>query len=161
MNQMNQFMPKGKMADAPQGATVISPLNAGLRLIPNFVSTKPSFSAPLDVMLGKIWARVKQDYFGWSGDIRTFKLGAIKDSLCASDLMVVSLLVKNDDGIIDGAALEKALQNLTSFAKSEKGSLHISDYLCQDVPALRDLVDKYCASAGINCYFYPVPSLRR
>lgn len=156
MNQiLSKFTPRGKLQDAQPGCSVISPMNSGLRLIVNFVSIKPSFTQPLDLMIDRIWKRVKQDYYGWAGDLRNFKLGSIKDSLCASDIMVVNLLVKNEDGIVDAPALETALQKLTNFAKTEKASLHFSDHLVNEVPGLRDLADKYCATNGVNCYFYP------
>lgn len=160
MNQLpstNRFTPMGKMATAPQGSSILAPINSGTRMIVNFVSQGPKFDQKLDKMLERVWRRVREDYFGWSGDFRTFKLGAIKDTLVASDIMILSLLVRDKEGIIDAAALEKALQNLAAFAKVEKGSIHISELLIQEVPALKDLVKKYIAENSIHCYFYDLP----
>lgn len=155
---MNRFTPMGKMQQAPAGASVLSPINAGTRMIVNFVSLGPSkFDQKLDKMLERIWNKVRQDYFAWSGDIRGFKLGSIKDTLVNSDIMILSLLVRDKDGIVDAAALEKALQNLAAFAKYEKGSIHVSELLIEEVPALKELVKKYIAETGINCYFYDSP----
>jgi hypothetical protein len=154
---MNRFTVKGKMQHAPQGASVLSPLNAGTRLIVNFVSLGPKFDQPLDKLIERIWNKARQDYFGWSGDIRNFKLGNIKDTLVNSDIMILSLLVRDEKGVVDGEALEKALDKLTAFAKMEKGSIHISQFLIDEVPALKELVDKHCASNGVNCYFYDLP----
>ncbi len=154
---MNRFMPKGKMQNAPTGASIIAPVNAGLRLIVNFGSAKPSFDQELDKMLTRVWARTRQDHFAWTGDIRTFKLGNIKESLVASDIMIINLLVRDKDDMIDGSALEKALTNLAAFAKMEKGSVHISQLLIDEVPALKELVNKHLAENGVNCYFYTKP----
>jgi len=159
MEQFRSFMPKGKMQDALAGTTVIAPINSGLRLIPNFVSIKPSFTCKLDKMIDRIWGRVKKDYYGQSHNPREFKMGSIVDSLCSSDIFVISMVVKDEFGMIDSGALEKALVKLCAFAKDNKGSVHISQYLIDDVPPLRELLDKYCAANGINCYFYAYPSL--
>lgn len=154
---MNRFTPKGKMQDAPQGASIIAPVNAGLRLIVNFGSAKPAFDQKLDKMLTRVWVRARQDHFAWTGDIRLFKLGNIKESLVASDIMIVNLLVRDKDDMVDGAALEKALTNLAAFAKLEKGSVHISGLLIEEVPALRELAGKFLSENGIHCYFYESP----
>lgn len=157
----NKFMVPGKMQQAPAGASILCPINSGLRMIVNFVSLGPKFDQKLDKMLERVWNRVRQDYFSWSGDIRGFKLGAIKDTLVASDLMILNLLVRDEEGIIDADALEKALQNLSGFAKTEKGSIHISQLLIDEVPALKDLVKKYISDAGIHCYFYDLPAEKK
>lgn len=154
---MNRFTPKGKMQDAPPGASIIAPVNAGLRLIVNFGSAKPAFDQKLDKILSRVWVRARQDHFAWTGDIRTFKLGNLKDSLVASDIMIINLLVRDKDDMVDGPALEKALTNLLAFAKMEKGSVHISQLLIDEVPALKELVGKHLAENGVNCYFYTKP----
>ena len=164
MNQpfdMSRFTQKGKMQDAPKGQSVIAPINAGLRFIPNFVSIKPSFTSPLDIMLERIWRKVKQDYYSKSAEPRTFKLGAIFDTLCSSDIFVIGMVVKDEEGRIVADALETALQNLAKYAKSEKASLHISEHLSNDVSALRELVQRHCADVGVNCYFYSNPEPKK
>ena len=154
---MSRFTQKGKMQDAPAGSVVIAPVNAGIRIIPNFVSIEPKFDYKLDIIIDRIWNRVKQDYYAKISDFRNFKLGTIIDSLCASDIFVVSMVVRNKDGVIDATGLETALKNLTNYAKPHKSSLHFSLLLAEEVPPLRDLVKRYCADEGINCYFYAVP----
>lgn len=166
---MTRFTQKGKMQDAPKGQSVIAPINAGLRFIPNFVSIVPTmpgtgksnFSSPLDITLERIWRKVKQDYYSKSADLRTFKLGSIFDTLCSSDIFVVGMVVKNEEGLIVADALVAALKNLAKYAKSEKASLHISEHLSDDVPALRELIQLHCADVGVNCYFYANQELKR
>jgi hypothetical protein len=163
MNQLppssNRFTPMGKMQQAPAGASILAPINAGTRMVMNFVSLGPSkFDQKLDKMLERIWNKVRQDYFSWSGEIMNFKLGNIKDTLVNSDIMILSLLVRNKEGIVDAVALEKALQKLAAFAKYEKGSIHVSELLVEEVPALKELIKKYIAETGIHCYFYDAPA---
>ena len=154
------FMPKGKMQQAPEGSTVIAPVNGGLRFIPNFVGITPSFKAPLDRMIDRIWKRVKGDYYSRSSDPRNFKPGTIIDSLCASDIFVVSMVVRDApvsngyEPLINAKALEEALKKLSAFAKNDKASLHISHHLLAEVPPLPELLQKYCVDEGINCYLY-------
>lgn len=158
---MNRFIQAGKMQQAPEGSSIIAPINSGLRIIVNFVSITPKFDQKLDKMLEKVWRRVREDYFGWAGDFRTFKLGNIKDTLVASDIMILNLLVRGKDNIIDSEALEKALKALTEYAKYNKGSLHVSQLLIDEVPALRELVKRHASDNGINCYFYDLPAERK
>ena len=160
MNQLpfsNKFTPSGKMQDV-SGVSIISPMNSGTRIIVNFVSQGPSkFDQPLDKMLERVWRTVRTDYFSWSGDFRTFKMGSVKDTLVASDIMILSLLVRDKEGIVNAEALELGLKNLAAFCKFEKGSVHISELLIQEVPALKELVKKHIAETGIHCYFYTAP----
>lgn len=158
---MNKFTVQGKLQQTPPGSLITAPLNAGTRLIINFVSLGPKFDQKLDKAIEKVWRKVREDYFGWSGDFRTFKLGSIKDTLVNSDTLVVNLLVRDKEGIVDATGLEQALKKLAEFAKVEKGSVHISQLLIDEVPALKDLVKKYLSEIGINCYFYESPVEKR
>lgn len=161
MNQfvpfLNRFTVKGKLQDAPPGSTIICPINSGIRLIVNFVGFGLKFDKKLDKILSKVWEKVRQEYFYWSGDIKTFKPGNIKEVLVASDIMIVHMLVKNKDEVVISEALEKAMQNLANFSKTEKASVHISELLVEDVPAIKELAKKYLSDAGIHCYFYKAP----
>lgn len=146
----------GKMQQVPGGQSVIAPINAGQRIIMNFVSEGPKFDQKLDKMIERVWKRVRDDYFGWASDLKNFKSGAIKDTVVASDTYVVNMLVRDKNNVVNSSALEKALEQLSKFAKSEKCSVHISELLVEEVPALKPLVQKHIAANGINCYFYEV-----
>lgn len=160
MNNYNQFTPKGKIQNAPSNYIITNPLGSGLRVIVNFVSQLVKFDDVLDLTLGRVWRKVKEDYFLWGYDLRSFKLGNIKDTLVNSDIIVVNLLVKDKNNIIDAVALESALVKLQKFVKLEKASIHISNLLTKDVPALQDLVERHCVNNGINCYFYSIPAIK-
>ena len=164
MNQfvpfLNRFVPTAKLQDIPRGSSIICPINSGTRLIMNFVGLELKFDSKLHKILEKVWNKVRQEYFYWSGDIKTFKPGNIKEVLVSSDIMIVHMLVKNKDGIVMADALEKALQNLANFSKVEKASVHISNLLVEEVPALKELAKKYLSESGIHCYFYDTATER-
>jgi len=152
MNTTNRFIQAGRAKQL--NGTVTAPEQAGLKFVLNAVSQNGEFKAPLDTLLTKRWSKTKEDYKGWYATQHNFKMGSLHDTAVASDTWVVSMLVKDKDGVVDTVALATAMKKLTAMCKYEHASVHVSNLLLADVPALGDLIKTALLDEGINVYFY-------
>jgi hypothetical protein len=153
---MNRFTPQGRVKEV--NASVISPQNAGLRLIVNVVGQDGKFDSKLDTLLTKQYPKLKSDFREWYATQHDFKPGLLNTTALASDCWGVSMLVKDKTGKVDLKALQAGVKKLAVLAKYEQASVHISNILVQEIPELKDLVLEQVAGNGINCYFYTEPT---
>jgi hypothetical protein len=152
MNTTNKFLQPGRAKHL--AATITAPEQAGLKFVLNAVAQNGEFKAPLDTLLTRRWSKTKEDYKGWYATQHNFKMGMLHDTAVASDTWVVSMLVKDKDGNVDATALAAAMKKLTAMCKYEHASVHVSNLLLADVPALGDLIKTTLLDEGINVYFY-------
>lgn len=139
--------------------SIITPHNAGLRIILNLCSQSGKYDNNLDVLLTKRWPKVKTDYREWYATQHNFKLGALNtNTALSSDTWMVQALVKDKNDKVDDKALDAAIKHLGNFAVAENASVHISTILVNEVPTLNDLLTKYVVERGVNCYFYEEPA---
>ena len=153
---MNKFITQGKLKQV--NATVLTPENAGLRIILNLVGQDGKFEAPLDKLLAARWAKCRSDYKEWYSTQHNFKLGLLNsDSAVGSDTWICSALVKNKEGVVDPKALETAIKKVGDLCLGEKASLHVSDLLTSAVPSLKQLLITHLIERGTNVYLYSEP----
>lgn len=150
---MNKFAPLGKVKNV--NATILAPEQAGLRIILNLVGMDGKFDEKIDKLLTARWARVRLDVKEWYATRHNFKLGALNtNSAVASDVWIVSALVRDDKNVVNAVAVEAAMKKLSELCKYEKASLHVSEYTVEQYPAVKDLLNKYIVQEGINLYYY-------
>ena len=153
---MNKFTTPGRAKQVV--ATITAPEQAGLKFVLNAVSQNGEFKAPLDLLLTKRWSKAKEDYKGWYATQHNFKMGMLHDTAVASDTWIVNMLVKDKDGVVDDVALTAAMKKLLAMCQYEHASVHVSNLLLADVPALADKIKNCLLDEGVNVYFYTQPS---
>jgi hypothetical protein len=154
---MSKFGVQGKIKTV-QG-NFIAPIHSGLRLIVNFAGLNGKYDHPTDQAIGKIWRAATSDYRSWFVSQQKFKLGEMKETVVASDIFIVNLLVRDAEGKLNMEGLEVAVKKLAVFAKYEKGSLHFDESLLQEAPTFQALLEEHILSAGVNVYVYTKPEL--
>lgn len=154
-NTQRNFMPQGKLKQV--NATVLTPENAGLRLVINACGQNGKFESKLDLMLTKRWSRVRTDFKEWYATQLNFKMGSLNTTAVASDTWVVNMLVEGKDGKIDDKGLQLAAKELGRLAKAEQASVHVSSILINEAPALQQLLVSNLIEQGINVYIYTEP----
>jgi len=135
--------------------SILMPQMAGLRFILNFASMAGSADGPLNDLFAKKWAKVRQDIKGWYGNKNgAYKLGAISQTAVQSDAVVVHLLVEDEKGKVDKKGLELGLKELEKLATYEHASIHISTYLLDKFPKLKEVVEKELVQKGLSVSYY-------
>lgn len=155
---MNKFIQAGKTKII--NSTILAPENAGLRFILNVVGEDGKFGSPLNLLLAKKWAKVKEDNSYWFATKMNFKLGSLNETAVASDTWTISLLVQKLNGLMDEKALQIAVKKLGEKAKYEKASVHVSTLLTSSIPALEGLLLTNLVEDGVSVYFYNEPPKR-
>jgi hypothetical protein len=153
---MGKFTPQGKTKIV--NASILSPENSGLRFILNVVGQDGKFISPLNLILAKRWAKVKEDNSYWFVTQMNFKLGSLNETAVASDTWIISMLVQDKTGKVDQKALQVAVKKLGEKAKYEKASIHVSSLLTSTIPELQDLLIKGLVEEGVSVYFYNEPA---
>jgi hypothetical protein len=150
---MKKFTIPGKVRQL--NATIIAPENAGLRIVLNSCAQSGKFDSPLEALLTKRWAKVREDY---NATQFNFKPGFLNNTAVASDTWVVNMLVKDKDGNLNADALKLAVKKLAEQVKSERGSsVHVSMMLLEEAPQLQDLLMTSLVEEGVNVYYYKEP----
>lgn len=149
---MNKFMPQGKIKEVNGSFT--NPINAGLRLIVQLCGLDGKYDKPLDKTIAKIWKGAESDYKRWFALQQKFSLGEMKEVAVSSDIWITHLLVRDKEGKLSEEALDKTMKKLGSFAKFERGSIHLDQEVLKEAPTLKELMEKYVLSEGINVYVY-------
>ena len=149
---MTKFVLPGKSKVV--NGTILAPENAGLRIIFNIVGQDGKYEGKLDKLLNKRWATTRTDYKGWWASQHNFKAGQSMTTAVASDCWVVQALVKDKEGKVDSKALNTAVNALRRTAREDSGSVHVSEFLCEEVPELKALLTEHLVEEGINVYFY-------
>jgi len=152
---MKKFVTAGKVKQVK--ATILAPELAGLRLIINACAQNGKFDAPLEALLTKRWANVRQSYKEWYATQHNFKLGLLNTTPVTSDTWVVNLLVKDKEGKFDSNAVKVAIKKLLDLCKYEKASVHVSDLLVSEIPELSNILIENLVDDGVNVFFYTEP----
>lgn len=152
---MNKFNVQGKAKQV--SASVLNPLNAGLRFIINVCAQSGKYDSPLDTLLSKRWVKVREDYKGWYATQHNFKPGLLNTTAVSSDTWVVNMLVKDKDNNVSDVALKTAAKKLSDLSKYEHASVHVSNLLVKEMPELMDLLKTHLLDEGVNVYFYEEP----
>lgn len=152
---MNRFITPGKFKQL--NASILAPENAGLRIILNPCGQNGKFDSSLDAILAKRWSKVRENYKEWYANQHDFKMGFLNSAAVASDTWVVNMLVKNKEDKVDDKALQLAIKKVGELAKYEKASVHVSDITVEEMPAIKDLLQKLLSEEGVNVYFYKEP----
>jgi hypothetical protein len=153
---MNKFTTPGRVKEV--NASVLSPQNAGLRLIVNAVGQDGKFESKLDLLLTKQYPKIRLDQREWYATQLNFKPGQLNTTALASDCWSVSMLVKDKAGKVDPKSLQLGVKKLAELAKYENASVHVSNILVEEMPELKTLVLEQIAANGTNVYFYNEPT---
>lgn len=149
---VNPFVQAGRLREVQ--ASVANPINSGLKFVVNFASQNGKFDKGLDKMLTKKWSRVNSDYKTVYAIQTNCKLGFLVESPVASDIWVLSLIVRDKNDALDEKGLQTAMTTLSKKALYEKASVHFDKQLFGDMPTLADLVQKHLLDVGVNVYVY-------
>lgn len=149
---MQKFIQPAKVKHVK--GSVIAPENAGLRIILNLCSQSGKYNSTLFSALTKRWMRVREDYKNWFAGQVNFKLGNISTTAIASDTWVVHSLCFDKEEALNAEALKACVKKIVTLAKSEKASLHVSEFLFRDVPELKTLLEQEVPTQGVLLYEY-------
>ncbi len=135
--------------------SVLMPHYAGLRFVLNFASMNGDADGGLYNVFAKKWSKVREAVKGWyASKDGKYKLGAVNHTAVQSDLWVVHLLVKGEDGSIKDEVVEHALKEVAKQADYEHASVHISELLVQEFPNLKKLAETQLIDKGIDVSYY-------
>lgn len=148
----NPFVQAGRLREIQ--ASVANPINSGLKFIINFASQNGKFDKDLDKVLAKKWAKVNTDYKTVYAIQTNCKIGFMVETPVASDIWVISLIVRNKNDELDEKGLQTTMVALAKKALWEKASVHLDKKLFVSMPTLADLVQKHLLDAGVNVYVY-------
>lgn len=149
--QVSKFSPKGSVRECV--GSVLNPEYGGLKLILAVTSQSGKYSSPSYDALGKRWVKVRTDYREAFVNQQDLKLGKVNTSPVNSDAWVAQAVCLDKKEKLDKDALTLCIQNLIKVAKDEKGSVHVSSELLDEVKGLSKLLP-LITEAGINIYLY-------
>jgi len=153
MNQeRDKFAPKGKTKVVK--GSILAPENAGLRFVLNSFSLSGKPEGDLFALFDKKWSRVRSESRGWYATRQNFKLGAINTTAVQSDTWVQTMLVKNEDGVVDEVALDACLKKICEMAKYERATVHVSNLLTEELTTLADKLNTALVDKGVSVVFY-------
>ena len=110
---------------------------------------------PLTPVFEKKWKKVKEEAKGWyANKTGAYKLGSTMPTAVQSNVWVQHLLVLDDKLKVDVKALGQALKKVSSEAKTEHASVHVSKFLTDAVPELTALLTEHVVKTGVNVYLY-------
>lgn len=85
---------------------------------------------------------------------RNFKLGEVNTSAVQSDVWVVSMVCQ-EEGKTSLDHLKTCLKKVADMAKYERGYVHVSHLLFEDVPELtNDLLKEFFVDKNVNVFVY-------
>lgn len=153
---MNKFIRLGTVKEVD--GSVLAPVNAGLKMILTACSQSGEYESPLYNMLVKRYSKVKDDYRSLFIN-QNIKLGELHTTAANSETWIMQAVCMDKKNKLDKMALETCLKKLIDSAKYEHASLHISDLLYKDVPALKKMLPALTTEAGVNLYVYKEPTV--
>jgi hypothetical protein len=153
----NRFQPQGKTKLIK--GSILQPENAGLRFVLSINNTLGKVEGnPLLPLFDRKWKQVRQETKGWfANKTGAYKLGAISTTAVQSDTWVVNMLCQGDDLKVDDAGLQECLKQVSSVAKYEKATVHVSTILTTAIPNLVEYLTKQLLEAGVSVYYYDEP----
>lgn len=149
---MDKFAPKGKTKVVK--GSILAPENAGLRFVLNSFGLSGKPEGNLFALFDKKWSRVRSEARGWYATRQNFKLGQINTTAVQSDTWILTMLVKNEDGVLDDTALNTCLKKVCDMAKYERATVHISDLLTEELPTLKDKLEAALVDNGVSVVYY-------
>jgi hypothetical protein len=105
-------------------------------------------------MITKRWSKVRDDYRSWFVNRQNFKLGTLNSTAISSETWIQQAVCLNEKNKLDKTALEACVKKLIDTAKYERASIHVSDMLFKEVPAIKKLLLTMVPEAGLNLYVY-------
>lgn len=150
----SKFNPKGKIKEVE--GTVLNPVNAGLKFVLTACSESGEYTSDLYKMLVKRFPKVKEDYRSLFINSQ-LKLGNNQTSPISSEAWIVQLFCLDKNDKLDKKAMVECVKKVLEDAKYEKASLHVSDLLFKEVPALKKLLEADAPEYGVNLYIYKEP----
>lgn len=149
---MNKFTQAGRIKECT--GSVLTPQNAGLKMVLSVCSQSGLYESPFYNMITKRYTKVKSDYREWFVTQQGLKLGNLNTTAITSETWVMQAVCLDGKEKLDKKALEACVTKLIDQAKYEKASIHISDLLLKEVPALKKLLMTAIPEAGLNLYVY-------
>lgn len=149
---INKFTKAGMIKEC--AGSVLTPQNAGLKMILSVCSQSGLYESPFYNMITKRFAKVKSDYREAYVTQQGLKLGNVNTTAISSESWIMQSVCFDAKNKLDKKALEVCVDKLVAMAVYEKASLHISDMLLKEVPALKKLLPSVALQNGVNVYLY-------
>ncbi len=151
--ELNKFQPQGRVKTIK--GTILAPENAGLRLVLSVANMGGTTDNPLYKMFDKKWKKVREETKGWfTTRTGSYKLGANNTTAVQSDTWVIQMLCQDKELTTDVKSLEECLKKVCQMAKYEKATVHVSSILLDQIPEMKDCLNKQLILQGVNVYFY-------
>lgn len=148
----NKFVTHGK-TKLVNGSILMPELgNLRLLVVPSSETGKPD--GELYTLLEKKWKSAKAEFKGWYAHHMDFKLGSVHTTAVQSDTWLLHCLCINKKGEVDTAALAACVKKVAAMAKYERGSVHVSTLVTDQMPEIMDLMNSEMIEKGISVYFY-------
>jgi len=151
-NQNDRFSQKGKKKEI--NGTILLPQVAGLRFILNYLSMSGKPSGDLMKVLDRKWPKIKAESKGWFASRENFKLGSISITAVQSDTWVITMLCQDESGTLNSDALDSCLKRVHQLAKQEKASIHVSQFLVDQMPEINAKLDDVMINDGVSVSIY-------
>ena len=148
----NLFATKGKTKIVK--GSILAPENAGLRFVLNSFGMSGKPESDLFSLFDKKWSRVRSESRGWYATRQNFKLGSVNNTAVQSDTWVLTMLVKDEEGLLDEKALDMCLKKICDMAKYERATVHVSSLLTDEIPALAEKLNTAMVDNGVSVVFY-------
>lgn len=150
-----KFTPKGQIKVVAD-RSIANPNTSSLSLILVAISESGVADSPTYQTLGKKWSKAQSDARQWFQEQVSFRLGNIKITAVQSDCWLLHCLCIKKDGSMDEKALDGCMKKVLAEAQSNKGTVHVSSLLTDQVPLfgvkLDDLVKQ-----GVSVFYYQHP----
>lgn len=150
--EVNRFIMKGKFKE--NCTNLINPEVGGLRFIVNFCSNDFNYGEDVSQLINKRWPNVRRDIKELASVPAKFKLGELKDLSVQGDTWVINCFVKDKDKGLDEAAVDSCLKKLLALVKLEKATVHVHSSNVNEVPGLKDKLNKVFCDNGFNVSIY-------
>jgi len=148
---MNRFTKVGMVKEC--AGSVLTPQNAGLKMILAVCSQSGTYETPFYSMITKRFIKVKSDYREAFVTQQGLKLGNVNTTAITSESWIMQAVCLDKKNKLDKLALEACVNKLIEMATYERASVHVSALLLQEIPALKKLLPKV-TEAGLNIYLY-------
>ena len=133
--------------------SILTPVGSELKIIFNPCNIEGKFDTDLHKLLSKRWTKPKDEYKMWFVTRQNFKLNESIMASVQSDVWVYNTLLFKEDKF--QGDLNKVLKDLATKAKYDKGSVHISDLVFDQLPELNEeMLKKHLLDEGVNVFLY-------
>lgn len=148
----NKFVTHGK-TKLVKGSILMPELgNLRLLIVPCSETGKPD--GDLYSLLEKKWKTAKAEFKGWYAQHMDFKLGSVHTTAVQSDTWLLHCLCIDKNDKVDAKALAACVKKVASMAKYERGSVHVSTLVTDQMPEIMDMMNTEMIEKGTSVYFY-------